>query len=61
MGRSVGFSALEWGQSDFYQQNFPGLKYDWQVGPGILCTDLRHFDNPMFRSIWRGATQIFNQ
>lgn len=30
---------------DFYKQHFLGLKYDWQIGPGTLRTDLRHFDN----------------
>ncbi|RMU39718.1 Porin [Pseudomonas avellanae] len=30
---------------NFYKQNFLGLKYDMQLGPGTLRTDLRHFDN----------------
>lgn len=31
--------------TEFYKQNFLGLKYDLAVGPGTLRTDLRHFDN----------------
>ena len=30
---------------DFYKQHFLGLIHNWQIGPGVLKTDLRAFDS----------------
>ncbi|MCY1289427.1 Porin-like protein NicP [compost metagenome] len=30
---------------DFYKQHFLGLLHNWQIGPGVLKTDLRYFNS----------------